>query len=129
MTVLSRSVLVRLAHALNRPQRWKRLALFSFVAPLRTYAPLAGTGPFDNLATQLNDMFTSLLTIAHNIAPAVGILGFIGLGLMYMGSTWPIIGPFKQQHPQAASDVMLGLFFVLFASLVVSIIPNPGGFA
>jgi len=47
---------------------------------------------------------------------------------LYMGSSWPIISTWKQQNPQAVGNVMMGLFFVLFASLVVSIIPNPGGF-
>jgi len=84
---------------------------------------------FQNLSTQIDSVFTSLLQIAHNIAPAVGILGFIGLGIIYMGSSWPIVGTWKQQNPNAAGQVMLGLFFVMFGGLVVSILPNPGGFS
>src|SRR5579864_3225309 len=90
--------------------------------------PAQTTDPFSGLLAQLTQIFTSLIQIAKTIAPAVGILGFIGLGILYMGSSWPIISTWKQQNPQAVGNVMMGLFFVLFASLVVSIIPNPGGF-
>jgi hypothetical protein len=90
--------------------------------------PAQATDPFSGLLQQLTQIFTSLIQIAKTIAPAVGILGFIGLGILYMGSSWPIISTWKQQNPQAVGNVMMGLFFVLFASLVVSIIPNPGGF-
>ena len=86
-------------------------------------------GTFTGLQDQLTQIFGSLITIAKTIAPAVGILGFIGLGILYMGSSWPIISTWKQQNPQAVGNVMMGLFFVLFASLVASIIPNPGGFS
>ena len=134
MTVLTHLFRVRTAHAFGTPLNWRqsiqRLSLFSLGVPLRVYAPVAaGTDPFGTLTAQITAIFTSLLTMAHSIAPAVGIIGFLGVGIIYMGSSWPIIGTWKQQNPQMVSNAMLGLFFVMFAGLVVSILPNPGGFS
>ena len=131
MTVLSRLSAVRTMRTLKSPQFWRRV--FQRIPPLwfgsLGIGPMQSTDPFGGLSTQLDSIFTSLIQIAKNIAPAVGILGFIGLGILYMGSSWPIISTWKQQNPQAVGNVMMGLFFVLFASLIVSIIPNPGGFS
>jgi len=44
--------------------------------------PAQTTDPFSGLLAQLTQIFTSLIQIAKTIAPAVGILGFIGLGIV-----------------------------------------------
>ncbi|HPV05882.1 MAG TPA: hypothetical protein PLD57_02355 [Aggregatilineales bacterium] len=49
-------------------------------------------------------------------------LGMIGLGVMYMGSSWPIISQWKQDNPRAANQVVVGLLFVIAASTVASLI-------
>ena len=131
MTALPRLSVMRTMRTLRSPQFWRRA--LQRMSPLwfgsLGIGPMQSTDPFSGLSTQLDSIFTSLIQIAKNIAPAVGILGFIGLGILYMGSSWPIISTWKQQNPQAVGNVMMGLFFVLFASLIVSIIPNPGGFS
>src|SRR5579859_779233 len=122
LTALSYPSRVRFARTLKRQPFWQ-LSRYAFsAAPLflgsvGRWPMQTGTDPFGSLTTQTNTIFQDLITIAKNIAPAVGILGFIGLGILYMGSSWPIISNWKQQNPQAAGNVMLGLFFVLFASL------------
>lgn len=120
------------APASTNPRVWRQTLKRGAVLWLGSVGigPMQTTGgTFGGLQDQLTQIFISLITIAKTIAPAVGILGFIGLGILYMGSSWPIISTWKQQNPQAVGNVMMGLFFVLFASLVVSIIPNPGGFS
>jgi hypothetical protein len=128
MTVLFRSFRVRPACAARYMAALRRVFKPVLWLGAGVIFPAQTTDPFSGLLQQLTQIFTSLITIAKTIAPAVGILGFIGLGVLYMGSSWPIISSWKQQNPQAVGNVMMGLFFVLFASLVVSIIPNPGGF-
>jgi hypothetical protein len=44
------------------------------------------------------------------------------LPYMYMGSSWPIIGQWKQDNPRAANQVVMGLLFVIAASTVASLI-------
>ena len=44
---------------------------------------------------------------------------------MYMGSSWPIIGQWKQDNPRAANQVVMGLIFVIAASTVASLISFP----
>ncbi len=44
------------------------------------------------------------------------------LPYMYMGSSFPIIGQWKQDNPRAANQVVMGLLFVIAASTVASLI-------
>ena len=56
------------------------------------------------------------------VVALTAIIGFIGLGIMYMGSSWPLIGDWKRDNPKAANQVVVGLFFVIFASSVTALI-------
>ena len=69
-----------------------------------------------NLTDAIQQLFTDLQDIAQLIAPIAAVIGFLGLGLMYMGSSWPIIGDWKRDNPKAANQVVIGLLFVVFAS-------------
>jgi hypothetical protein len=77
--------------------------------------------PLD-LATAIEQLFGDIQTAAQTIAPLVAVIGFIGLGVMYMGSSWPIIGDWKKDNPKAANQVVIGLMFVIFASSVTALI-------
>ena len=44
------------------------------------------------------------------------------LPYMYMGSSLPIISDWKRDNPKAASQVVIGLLFVVFASSVTALI-------
>lgn len=48
-----------------------------------------------DLATFIEQLFGDVQTAAQTIAPLVAVIGFIGLGVMYMSSSWPIIGDWK----------------------------------
>ncbi len=74
------------------------------------------------LAQFIETLFTDIQTAAQTIAPIAAVVGFLGLGLMYMGSSWPIIGDWKKDNPKAANQVVVGLFFVVFASSVTTLI-------
>ncbi len=75
-----------------------------------------------SLRDAINQFFTDARDIAQLIAPVCAVLGFIGLGIMYMGSSWPLIGDWKRDNPRAANQVVLGLLFVIAASSITTII-------
>lgn len=75
-----------------------------------------------DLATAIEQFFGDVQTAAQTIAPLVAVIGFIRLGVMYMGSSWPLIGDWKRDNPKAANQVVMGLIFVIFASTVTTLI-------
>lgn len=75
-----------------------------------------------DLSTAIQNLFGDVRDVAQLIAPVAAIIGFIGLGIMYMGSSWPIIGDWKRDNPKAANQVVIGLLFVVFASSVTALI-------
>ena len=75
-----------------------------------------------NLSQAIQDLFNDIRDAAQTIAPVIAIIGFIGLGIMYLGSSWPIIGDWKRDNPKAANYVVMGLVFVIFASSVTALI-------
>ena len=52
--------------------------------------------PLD-LSTAIEQFFGDVQAAAQTIAPLIAVIGFIGLGVMYMGSSWPIIGDWKKE--------------------------------
>ena len=75
-----------------------------------------------NLADAIQQLFNDVRDVAQVIAPIAAVIGFLGLGLMYMGSSWPIIGDWKKDNPKATNQVIVGLLFVIFASSVTTLI-------
>ena len=74
------------------------------------------------LRTEIELFFQDVQALMQVIAPVIAFLGIVGLGMMYLGSSLPIISDWKRNNPQAASQVVMGLFFVLIASTVASMI-------
>lgn len=75
-----------------------------------------------NLSDAIQQLFNDIRDVAQIIAPIAAVIGFLGLGLLYLGSSWPIIGDWKKDNPKAANQVIIGLFFVIFASSVTTLI-------
>lgn len=75
-----------------------------------------------NLAQSIQQLFTDIRDAAQIIAPIAAVIGFLGLGIMYMGSSLPLIGDWKKENPKAANQVVVGLLFVIFASSVTTLI-------
>lgn len=75
-----------------------------------------------SLRDAINQLFTDARDIAQLVAPICAVLGFIGLGVMYMGSSWPLIGDWKKDNPRAANQVVMGLLFVIAASSITTLI-------
>lgn len=79
-----------------------------------------------NLSEFVQQLFTDIRDTAQIVAPIAAVIGFLGLGLLYMGSSWPIIGDWKKDNPKAANQVVIGLLFVIFASSVTTLITFTG---
>ena len=74
------------------------------------------------ISQTIEQWFAEAQAVAQLVAPMAAFLGFVGVGLMYMGSSWPIIGQWKQDNPRAANQVVIGLLFVIAASTLASFI-------
>jgi len=66
----------------------------------------------DAIQTFITDLEGTLLAVSGSFA----VIGVLGLGFMYLGSSLPLIGQWKQEHPKAFNDVALGLGFLIIAS-------------
>jgi hypothetical protein len=75
-----------------------------------------------DLKTQIEQFFTDAKSIMQVVAPVVAFLGFVGVGVMYMGSSWPLISKFKRDNPDMASTVILGLIFTIAASSLAALV-------
>jgi len=75
-----------------------------------------------SLSQTIEQWFAEAQSVAQLVAPMAAFLGFIALGIMYMGSSFPIIGQWKQDNPRAANQVVMGLLFVIAASTIASLI-------
>ncbi|GEM_PF-1318880 len=98
------------------------LLLYSFALVVRP-AHAQGTGGTP-LETAIDNILTSVKTAVARFAPAVAFISFIVLGLMYMGSSIPVIKDWKEQNPRAFSNVMLGIGVVLLASTISGVLTN-----
>ncbi|MEO0563848.1 MAG: hypothetical protein AAF125_17215 [Chloroflexota bacterium] len=75
-----------------------------------------------NLTQLIENLFNEALAVAQVIAPLAAVIGFVGLGVMYMSSSWPILGDWKRDNPKAASQVVMGLLFIVFASTAATLV-------
>ena len=75
-----------------------------------------------NLSQAVQDLFNDIRDVAQIVAPIAAVIGFIALGVMYLGSSWPIRASWKQENPRAANQVVIGLLFIIFASSVTALI-------
>lgn len=66
---------------------------------------------FDTITTFFAELESMLLTISGSMA----VIGVIGLGIMYLGSSLPLISDWKQSNPKAFTQVMWGLIFISVA--------------
>jgi hypothetical protein len=75
-----------------------------------------------DLASAIEQLFTDIQTAAQGVAPLAAVIGFLGLGVMYMGSSIPFLSDWKRDNPKAAHHVVMGLLFVVFSGSVATLI-------
>jgi hypothetical protein len=74
----------------------------------------------------IQDFISEIETLLLAISGSFAVIGVLGLGMMYLGSSIPLISEWKQQNPKAFRDVTWGLIFLIFASSggVVALLGN-----
>jgi hypothetical protein len=66
----------------------------------------------DSITQAICDFQGILMAISGSVA----VIGILGLGMMYVGSSLPLIPEWKQNNPKAFQDVTWGIIFLIFAS-------------
>ncbi len=67
-----------------------------------------------DVATQVEDFFTTIEDLMIAVATSAAVIGFLGLALMNLGSSIPFIAEWKQENPKAARSVITGLIILIF---------------
>jgi len=96
----------------------------SFVHPSSVFPPVITADAFTALGTQLTTILTEVLTIFKTIAPIVGGLGLLAIGMMYLGAPLPVISGWKNNNPQMFSNVTIGIAVLFSVGLITNIIPT-----
>jgi hypothetical protein len=69
-----------------------------------------------DLLKQLQTGIESAQSVLAAIAASFAVVAFICLGIMYMGSSIPIVSDWKQNNPKAFTNVTIGLILTIIAS-------------
>jgi hypothetical protein len=64
----------------------------------------------------IKQFITDFQNLLLAISGSVAVIGVLGLGIMYIGSSIPLVSEWKQNNPKAFRDVTWGLIFLIFAS-------------
>lgn len=64
----------------------------------------------------IQDFITNIETLLVAISATFAVIGLLGLGIMYVGSSVPLISEWKKNNPKAFRDVTWGLIILVFAS-------------
>jgi len=75
-------------------------------------APVMAQG--SDVGGQVEGFFTDLEGILTAVATSCAVIGFIGLAIMNLGSSLPLIADWKQENPKAARQVIMGLIILIF---------------
>ena len=67
-----------------------------------------------DVSGQIEAFFEDVEGIMMAVATSAAVIGFIGLAVMYLGSSFPLIASWKAENPKAASQVVIGLLILVF---------------
>lgn len=70
----------------------------------------------DDPFTAIENVITRFQGMMTAIAGSVAVIGVMGLGMMYIGSSLPLISEWRENNPKAFRDVTWGLIFLIIAS-------------
>jgi len=87
----------------------RKIALFALLA--LSAMPAAAQG---NVGTQIETFFADVEAVMLTIATSAAVIGFIGLAILYLGSSIPLIAQWKQDNPRAANQAVIGLLLLIF---------------
>ncbi|MEL6407418.1 MAG: TrbC/VirB2 family protein [Chloroflexota bacterium] len=67
-----------------------------------------------NPVASVESFFSTVEDMMMAVATSAAVIGFIGLAIMNLGSSLPLIADWKQENPKAARSVIMGLLLLIF---------------
>ncbi len=75
-----------------------------------------------DLKSQVQQFFSDLRDVLKLIAPICAFIGLVGAGIIYTGSSWPVIGKLKRDNPDLMNNIFIGMGVLLAAGTISSLI-------
>ncbi len=75
-----------------------------------------------DLKSQVQQFFNDLRDVLKLIAPVCAFIGLVGAGIIYTGSSWPVIGKLKRDNPDLMNNIFIGMGVLLAAGTISSLI-------
>ena len=76
--------------------------------------PAASVAAQADVGSQIESFFADVENIMMAVAASAAVIGFIGLGILYVLGHMPVVATWKQKNPDAASQVTMGLLILIF---------------
>ena len=65
-----------------------------------------------DLGNSVETFFAEFEELLLLVSGSLAVIGVIGLAIMYLGSSWPLISDWKRDNPKVASQVTVGLLLI-----------------
>ncbi len=75
-----------------------------------------------DLKSQVQQFFNDLRDVLKLVAPICAFIGLVGAGIIYTGSSWPVIGKLKRDNPDLMNNIFIGMGVLLAAGTISSLI-------
>ncbi len=75
-----------------------------------------------DLKTQITQFFSDIKDVLKIVAPLMAFIGIVGAGVIYLGSSWPIVGKLKRDNPDLMNNMFIGMGVLLAAGTLSSLI-------
>jgi len=75
-----------------------------------------------DLKTQVEQFFNDIKDVLKLVAPVCAFIGLVGAGIIYLGSSWPVIGRMKRDNPDLMNNMFIGMGILLAAGTISALI-------
>jgi hypothetical protein len=75
-----------------------------------------------DLKSQIEQFFNDIKDVLKIIAPLMAFIGIVGAGIIYLGSSWPIVSKLKRENPDLMNNLFIGMGVLLAAGTLSSLI-------
>ncbi len=75
-----------------------------------------------DLKAQVEQFFNDIKDVLKIIAPVCAFIGLAGAGIIYLGSSWPVIGRMKRDNPDLMNNMFIGMGVLLAAGTISALI-------
>ena len=75
-----------------------------------------------DLKSQIEQFFTDIKGVMQILAPICAFIGLVGAGVIYMGSSWPVVGRLKRNNPELMDNMFIGMAVLIAAGTISSLV-------